>query len=40
MQADLQEALHCGAMDLEFEPAPSASDDARIEDAGACKDPI
>jgi glycerol-3-phosphate dehydrogenase len=27
MQADLQEALYCGAMDLEFEPAPSTSDD-------------
>lgn len=40
MQADLQEALHCGAMDLEFEPAPSASDDVRIEDAAECKDPI
>lgn len=40
MQADLQEALHCGAMDLEFEPAPSAGDDVRAEDAADCKDPI
>lgn len=26
MQADLQEALYCGAMDLEFSPAPTADD--------------
>lgn len=28
MQAELQEALHCGAMDLEFDPPASAADDA------------
>ncbi|MGE4442034.1 MAG: anaerobic glycerol-3-phosphate dehydrogenase subunit A [Desulfomicrobium sp.] len=27
MQADLQEALHCGAMDLEFGPPPSTTDE-------------
>jgi len=27
MQADLQEALYCGAMDLEFGPAPSTRDE-------------
>jgi glycerol-3-phosphate dehydrogenase len=27
MQADLQEALYCGAMDLEFGPPPSTRDD-------------
>jgi glycerol-3-phosphate dehydrogenase len=40
MQADLQEALHCGAMDLEFEPAPSGNDDVQSEDAAESKDPI
>ena len=40
MQADLQEALHCGAMDLEFEPAPSASDDDRAQEATEYKDQI
>jgi glycerol-3-phosphate dehydrogenase len=27
MQADLQEALYCGSMDLEFGPPPSTRDD-------------
>lgn len=27
MQADLQEALYCGAMDLEFGPPPSTRDE-------------
>jgi glycerol-3-phosphate dehydrogenase len=35
MQADLQEALHCGAMDLEFGPAPSTRD----EDSEKCPAP-
>jgi len=34
MQADLQEALHCGAMDLEFEPEPST-----VDDEGGCRRP-